>query len=149
MSFIAAALIGGGAMVGSAALSKGGGGGGSFGSASTLNQGQTDLLDLMTKLLGEQWGQGITPYTGERVPPTMPLQQEAFDIMGDFMPYADRSQDILGLGLNQYAPERGVRAQELGAGALENVLTPFDPTAATESLRKTIPSKSILALGMP
>ena len=70
----------GGSMVGAAALGRGGGGGVS--QYPTLTPGQKKLLEQITGTLSGQWGQGLTPYGGQRVAPFQPLQTQAFDMMG-------------------------------------------------------------------
>lgn len=124
-------------MVGASALGGKGGGGGGGGSVSMQSPEQKALLKALIGQIQPQIGAGITPYAGDRVPPISPLQQQGFDIMQGYMPYAQQFQDFTGQALTQYDPQRGMRAQELGAGALENVLAPFDPSAATEMWEKS------------
>jgi len=130
-----AALIGAGGMMGASALS--GGGGGSSGAVSAQTAEQKALLKALIGQIQPELGRGVTPYQGERVPGIQPLQQQGFDIMQGFMPNAGQFQDFTTQALSQYDPAQGMRAQELGAGALENVLKPFDPSGATEMWEKS------------
>lgn len=125
------ALLLGGGMVGSAAIGSQGGG---YSQVPNLTDEQTQLLNQMVGTLGQQWGQGVTPYQGERVPPISPLQQQAFDIMGDYMPFAQQGQGIMGQALQDY-PQMAGRFQQMGGQALERTMQPFDPTQVTERFK--------------
>jgi len=131
---VSAAILAGGT-VGAAALGGDGGGGG--GSVNALTPGQRELLDLITNTLGQQWGRGLTPYSGMRVAPTSPLQQQAFNVLGDYMPLAGRGLDITGQALGQYDYGQTQRAQQLGMGGLEQIMRDFDPTGAREYWQST------------
>ena len=128
-----AAMLAGG-MVGAAALG-GGGGGGDVSQYSTLMPGQRQLLEQITGTLGQQWGQGLTPYGGQRVPGVSPLQQQGFDIMGGFTPMAGPAQDITQQAFGQFDPSQSQRAQQLGMGGLEQMMQPFDPNRITQAFK--------------
>lgn len=127
-----AALIAGGTM-GAAAIGRGGGGGVS--QQSTLTPGQRKLLEQMTGSLGQQWGQGLTPYGGQRVAPFSPLQQQSFDMMGGMGSMFGPAQDITQQALGQYSPAQGQRAQQLGMGGLEQMMQPFDPSRISQAMK--------------
>ncbi len=138
MSFIGAALIGGGAVVGAAALSGGGGGGG-FSQASTLTEGQRQLLEALTGLLTPQVGQGVTPFQGQRPGevPFGPLQQQAFGLAGGLGQGIGRGIDIFGQTLGQFDPSQaqgfvGQAGQALGQGLAfdptQSILEAFEPS---------------------
>lgn len=125
------AMILAGGTVGAAGLASQGGG---YSQVPTMTDEQTQLLNQMVGTLGQQWGQGITPYQGERVPPISPLQQQAFDIMGGYMPFASEGQDIMSQILKEY-PGMAGRFQKMGGEALERAMQPFDPTQVTERFK--------------
>jgi len=76
---------------------------------SLLTPGQQGLLDQLTKLLGGQMGEGITPYEGQMVAGESGLQKDVFDLLG-----------------------------ESGMGMLESALQPFDPESATQYWEKSV-----------
>lgn len=130
---IAPAILGG-SMMGAAAIGGGGGGGG-VSQHSTLTPGQRQLLEQITGTLGQQWGQGLTPYGGQRVPGVSPLQQQGFDMMGDMGSMFGPTQDITRKALAQYSPAQGQRAQQLGMGGLEQMMQPFDPNRIPQAFK--------------
>jgi len=127
-----AALIAGGTM-GAAAL--GSGGGGDVSQHSTLTPGQRQLLEQITGTLGQQWGQGLTPYGGQRVAPFSPLQQQSFDIMGGMGGMFGPSMDITQQALGQYNPQQGQQAQQMGMGAMGQMMQPFDPSMINQAMK--------------
>ena len=93
------------------------------GTESILTGGQEDVLAQLMDLLGDQLGQGVEAYGGERVAGASELQQQAFDAMGDIF----GGEGIYG-GANV---------------ALGDLLGEYDPTAAKEYWQESVyePSK--------
>jgi len=128
---VSAAIIAGGT-IGAASLS--GGGGGDVSQVSTLTPGQYNLLEKLTKTLLPQINQGITPYSGQRVPGVSGLQQQGFDIFRGYMPLAGEGQTALSEAFSRYNPDAAGQFQQMGADALARVTKDFDPENITNAL---------------
>jgi len=87
-----------------------------------LTGGQRSLLDQLTGLLSGQVGQGVSAYPGQITPGPSGLQGQAFG----------QISDILGTG-GQF----GGLAQA-GAGTLQDLLKPFDPTLSMQAWEKGV-----------
>ena len=114
----------------------GGGGGADIQQASTLTAGQGTLLETLTKLLGGQVGQGITPFQGQRPGEVGfgPLQQQAFGLAGGLGQGIGSGIDLFGQSLGGFDPSQGQGLLQQGQQSLQGATQPFDPQSILSAL---------------
>ncbi|KKK48429.1 hypothetical protein LCGC14_3145200, partial [marine sediment metagenome] len=117
-------------------LFGGGGGDADVQQATTLTPGQGTLLETLTKLLGGQVGQGITPFQGQRPGEVGfgPLQQQAFDLAGGLGPGIGAGLGLFGPSFGSFDPQQGQGLLQQGQQAVQGATQPFDPQSIISAL---------------
>jgi len=110
----------------------GGGGSSSPETVPKYTPGQEQLLNAITGQLIPQVGQGVTPYPGQMVAGLSPLQQQGFNIAGGMGGIGQAAQQHFQSMLGQVDTGMAGRGMGMAEGALQDVLAPWDPAAATE-----------------
>ncbi len=98
-----------------------------------INQGQQGLLGNLTGLLQQQLGQGGPVFGGQFAAGTSPLQQQGF---GGFGAVPGAASSLFGQIPQAQAQGQGFLQQ--GGQALNQILQPFDPTAAQDFFQQSI-----------
>jgi len=99
---------------------------------STLTQSQRSLLDKIAGRLGSEFGRGVTPYQGQRVADTSPLQNMGFDIAGMMNPAASSAIESGSSALGTFDPYQGQGFLDQAGDTLNNFLGDYDPSGAQD-----------------
>ncbi len=107
--------------------------GGGIETVETLTPGQRGRLNDLTSSLESLFGQGLTPFTGQRVAGTSPLQQTGFGLAGGLAPGIGAGIDLFGQSISGFNPQQGQNFLGQAQGALQQGLQPFDPQVISDA----------------
>jgi len=95
-----------------------------------LNSGQKALLNKLTGMMKDQLGQGVAPYSGQRVAPVSGLEQQGLDWMDKLFPTANN--------MTNFNPQQGQQFLNQGGEALDTMLQDYDPAGAQDYWNKSV-----------